>query len=308
MPAKSKSRSKAPPTPSPPPPPPPELVAPPAGLRFDAHLHLSRYWPDLAKNSYASTVDFTVPGLLRELDAQQIGHGLVLQVNEAPSVEETLREGEELFQQSGGRLLRSSTLDPTKGREAVREAVWKWERVDLAAIKLYPGYQRFYPHDPNLEPLYEYASRKNVVVMFHQGDTLDAAGLIKFSRPVELDEVAVRYRDVRFVLCHLGNPWIEEAAEIVYKNENVYADTSGLLWSPRLPKFDALVARARDRVAHAIAEIGDVSRILYGSDWPLESIELAVQFIERLDLPPDEREAVLGGNARRLFRLDAREP
>ena len=270
--------------------------------RFDCHLHLSKYWPDPETNRYAPEAEFTLEGLLRELDASGIGHGLLLQLNDSPSVAETLREGAELRRASGGRLLRTSTVDPTQGPGAVPEAVRLWESVDdLAALKLYPGYQHFYPHDSRLEPLYEFAARRRLVVMFHQGDTLDPLGLVKFSRPIDVDEVAVRYREVRFVLCHLGNPWIEEAAEIVYKNPNVYADTSGILWSPRLPHFARMVARARERLGNAIAEIGDVRRILYGSDWPLESIALAVGLIEGLDLPESDRERILGGNARELF-------
>ena len=257
---KSKSRSE----PSGPAPPPRRLE------RVDVHLHLSKYWPDLSRNSYSPTIDFSVPGLLKELDAAGIGRGILLQLNDAPGVEETLHEGSQMLAESRGRLLRTSTVDPTKDAGAVQRAVSLWEQVpDLVALKLYPGYQRFYPHDPRLDPLYEFAARRRLVVMFHQGDTLDPAGLIKFSRPIEVDEVAVRYRELSFVLCHLGNPWIEEAAELVYKNENVYTDTSGLLWHPRLPQFDRLVERARERLADAIAETGEVSRFLYGSDWPL---------------------------------------
>ncbi|HZY91929.1 MAG TPA: amidohydrolase family protein [Thermoplasmata archaeon] len=272
------------------------------------HLHLSQYWPDLSRNSYSSHVDFTVRGLLAELDAQGIGHGVLLQLNESPSVAETLREGEAMRDASGGRLLRTSTVDPTQGIDAVRDAVRRWEDVpELVALKLYPGYQHFYPHDPRLAPLYEFAARRRLVVMFHQGDTLSADGLVKFARPIEVDEVAVRYREIPMVLCHLGNPWIEEAAELVYKNANVYTDTSGVLWDPRLPHFPRLVARARDRLGQAIAEIGSTSRILYGSDWPLESIDLAVSLVTGLDLPEPDREAILGGNARRLFRLGQSE-
>ena len=272
--------------------------------RVDVHLHLSKYWPDPSRNSYGPAIDFSVPGLLKELDRAGIGRGILLQLNDAPGVAETLDEGAKMLSESGGRLLRTSTVDPTKDAEAVQSAVALWERVpDLVALKLYPGYQRFYPHDRRLDPLYEFAARRRLVVMFHQGDTLDPAGLVKFSRPIEVDEVAVRYRELPFVLCHLGNPWIEEAAELVYKNENVYTDTSGVLWDPRLPRFDRLVERARERLGDAIAETGDASRFLYGSDWPLESIDLAVQLVAELDLPPEDREAILGGNARRLFRL-----
>ncbi len=44
-----------------------------------------------------------------------------------------------------------------------------------------------------------------------------------------VDDVAVDHPDVRFVLAHFGNPWLVDAAEVVYKNDNVWADLSGLI-------------------------------------------------------------------------------
>ena len=275
------------------------------GRRVDVHVHLSRYWPDLARNSYTSNLEFTVPALLRELDAQGIGFAVLLQLHLNPSSAEVLREGEEMFTKSGGRLLRTVTVDPTQGEAAVQQAVQSWERVhDLVAIKLYPGYRSFYPHDRRLDPVYEFAHRAALPVMIHQGDTMDPDGRVKFARPIEVDEVAVRFRDVRFVLCHLGNPWIEETAEVVYKNTNVYTDTSGLLAKPSVPYFREMMQRAQRRLTNAIAAIGDSHRVLYGSDWPLESIETAVSLITGLDLPLEDKQQILGENARSLFRLD----
>jgi uncharacterized protein len=276
------------------------------GRRVDVHLHLSRYWPDLARNSYKPNLDFTVPSLLRELDAQSVGFAVLLQLHLSPSPAEVLREGEEMFTKSGGRLLKTVTVDPTEGEAAVEESLAAWGRAhDIVAIKLYPGYRMFYPHDPRLNPVYEFAHKAGIPVMIHQGDTLDPNGHLKYARPLEVDEVAVRFRDVRFVLCHLGNPWIEETAEVVYKNVNVYTDTSGLLANPSVPYFHEMMKRAQRRLTNAIAAIGDARRVLYGSDWPLESIETAVGLITGLDLPDEDKDLILGGNARALFRLDA---
>jgi predicted TIM-barrel fold metal-dependent hydrolase len=277
----------------------------PVGRRVDVHVHLSRYWPDLQRNSYRTNLDYTVPSLMRELDAQSIGFAVLLQLYSSPSPAEVVREGNEMFVKSGGRLLKTVTVDPTQGEESVRTTLELWEHVrDLAAIKLYPGYRAFYPHDPRLDPVYEFAHKAGIPVMIHQGDTLDPNGLLKYARPLEVDEVAVRFRDVRFVLCHLGNPWIEELTEVVYKNSNVYTDTSGLLANPGVPYFRQMVGRAQRRLANALAAMGDVHQVLYGSDWPLESIETAVGLITGLDLPEEDKNRILGENARALFRID----
>ena len=277
--------------------------------RADTHLHLTRWWPDLAHTAYRPDLDYTVTGLLREMDTNGIDFGLVIQVHEAPTAREALEESRSLFEESGGRLRPVVTVDPTRGGEVVRDALSLWDGEEqIAGIKLFPGYLPFYPHDARLAPVYEFAHRRGLPVLVHQGDTLDRRGHLKFARPLEVDEVAVRYSDVRFVLCHLGNPWVEEAAELVYKNENVYADTSGLLAHPSAPLFDRMVAQARRVVEQAVVTVGRSDRFLYGSDWPLEELKVAVGLIESLDLPAEDRAKILGGNARRLFHLPDRRP
>jgi len=278
-------------------------VAP--GARVDVHLHLTRYWRDLPGTAYRPDLDYTVRGLLAELDAAGIGSGLAIPVQHAPDVAATLDEGRTLRAESQQRLHLVSTIDPAIGPARIAEAVERWGRTpELTAIKLFPGYLPFYPHDPRLDPVYEFAVRRKVPVMIHQGDTLERDGLLKFARPIEVDEVAVRWPEVSFVLCHLGNPWVEETAELVYKNANVWTDCSGLLAKPSVPYFRPMFERAQARLHQLIVTIGDANRVLYGSDWPLESIATAIELVSTLPIPLEDRERILGDNARRLFHLD----
>jgi len=271
-------------------------------VRFDAHVHLSSWWPEVRRTGYRPDVDFTVKGLLGEMDACGVRYAAAIQLFFAPSEVEALKEGDELFTSSGGRLLPVATVDPTRGQASVASALEAFDGDrHLIGIKLFPGYRPFYPHDRRLDDVYEFAHRRRLPVLIHLGDTLDGLGLLKFARPIEMDEVAARYRDVRFVLCHFGNPWIEEAAGVLYKNSNVYADTSGLLPPPSSPYFDRAVERCRDLLEGVIVGLGKADRILFGSDWPLEELRTAVSMIERLQLPESDRDAILGGNAVALF-------
>ena len=38
-----------------------------------------------------------------------------------------------------------------------------------------------------------------------------------------------------FVIAHCGNPWIESAAEVAYKNPNVYIECSAMLTGDHRP-------------------------------------------------------------------------
>lgn len=274
------------------------------GRRVDVHVHPTRYSRHGPTFAEKNRIEFSPEGLLREMDAAGIGHGVFLCPRLAPSLEAGLQDVSEVARRTGGRFLPTGTVDPTKGASHIETALALWDQNDppLVGIKLYPGYLPFDVTDPRLEPVYAWAERARVPVWVHQGDTSDPDGLLRYVRPILLDEVAVRWRAVRFVLCHLGNPWIEEAAEVVYKNENVYTDTSGLL-NPFAERYEAQVHRMRTRLRHAILAVGDVRKVLYGSDWPISSIADAVGLVDGLDLPSADKERILGGNARELLGL-----
>lgn len=272
--------------------------------RVDVHVHPTRYSRHGATFAAKNRIEFSPAGLLREMDAQGIRWGVFLSPRLAPSLADGLADVVSVAGDSGGRLLPTGTVDPTLGEPEVAHAIdlWSRSRTRLCGIKLYPGYRPFDVTDRRLEPVYHWAEQHRVPVWVHQGDTSDPDGLLRFTRPIWLDEVAVRWRSVRFVLCHLGNPWMEEAAEVVYKNENVYTDTSGLL-NPFAERYPEQVSRMRTRLRHALLAVGDIRKVLYGSDWPISAIVDAVGLVDGLDLPRPDKERILGGNARELLGL-----
>jgi uncharacterized protein len=277
---------------------------PRASGRVDAHVHLTQWWPDLRRTAHRPDLDYSVSGLLRAMDRHRIGHALAIQMFTAPSEEAALAEGGATYSASAGRLLPVATVDPTPSDTAVEVAVERLEReATLFGIKLYPGYRPFYPNDRRLHPLFEFAARRRLPVLLHQGDTLDGMGLLRYARPLDVDEVAGQFREVSFVLCHLGNPWVDEAMEVVYKNRNVYADTSGLLPHPTRPYFERSVEHAREVLRTAVVASSAPERILYGSDWPLEDLGVATERVESLPVRAEDIAAILGGNAARLFRI-----
>lgn len=170
----------------------------------------------------------------------------------------------------------------------------------LKGLKLYPGYEPFYPSDPKLEPAYALAARYDVPVMIHCGDTYSPRGKVKYSHPLHVDEVAVDHPDVKFVICHLGNPWFADTMELVYKNQNVYADISGLALGEFTDRFEVYMSRQlQDILVWGV----DPTRLLYGSDWPISSMESYLAFMEDLKIPVKEREAIMWENAATLFKL-----
>src|SRR5207237_696982 len=117
------------------------------------------------------------------------------------------------------------------------------------------------------------AARFGVPFIFHTGDTYSPRAKLRFAHPLLVDEVAVDHPEVRFVLAHLGNPWLTEAAEVVYKNVNVWADLSGLAVGGPAAFLDE---ERQDALHDTVQAVGRAfryaerpNRFLYGSDWPL---------------------------------------
>ena len=173
----------------------------------------------------------------------------------------------------------------------------------IKGLKLYPGYEPFYPADPKLTPAYLLAEEFDVPVMIHTGDTYAPTGKVKYSHPLHVDEVAVDFPRVKFLICHLGNPWFRDCMEVVYKNENVYTDISGLTLGDFNDRFEAYM---RQQLKEMILWGVNPNKVLYGTDWPLASMDSYLQFMEELKLPARDKDLMFFENAAALFKLDVR--
>jgi uncharacterized protein len=174
----------------------------------------------------------------------------------------------------------------------------------VRGLKLYPGYQPFYPNDPKLEPVYHLAAEFKVPVMIHSGDTYTPKGKVKYAHPLQIDEVAVDHPEVNFVICHLGNPWMRDCMEVVYKNSNVYTDISGLVLGDFSDRFESFM---RKQLQEMLLYGVEPENVLYGTDWPISSMKSYLEFIDELKIPIKDRRKIMYENAARLFRLPVKE-
>jgi uncharacterized protein len=262
---------------------------------IDCHVHLNNYH-EQSEVSLEESID-----RLQEAMAEAgVGYALVLTsylVNaNRPSVAQVVRAVERTH--NLGVVAGISFLN-YKERD-LRELADFLEAGLVRGLKLYPGYEPFYPHDSRLEVVYELAEEFGVPVMIHSGDTYSPGGKLKYARPLEVDEVAVDHPKVNFVICHLGNPWLTDCMEVVYKNRNVYADISGLVLGEFTEAFEVYMEK---QIADVILYAGEPDQFLFGSDWPICSMKSYVDFVNQLKLSDADRHAIVYENARRLFKL-----
>jgi predicted TIM-barrel fold metal-dependent hydrolase len=176
----------------------------------------------------------------------------------------------------------------------------------VKALKAYLGYMHYTPTNPGYRPYYRLAAKYNIPVIFHTGDTNSPIAKVKYAHPLQIDEIAVDFPDTKFVLAHFGNPWIMDAAQVVYKNENVYAEMSAFLVGTAedfaTMEKDGVLARTVKRIQEGIEFAEAPDRFVFGSDWPLSPIPVYRDFVRQI-FPSELHEAVFQKNAKKLYGL-----
>lgn len=264
---------------------------------IDCHTHVNNY-----HDENAESLDQSIQILLRSMRRNRVDVALVLTSYKVtagrPStaaVVEATRPYPNLFVVAG---ITYTGFDPDH-LEALRPGVAEGK---IRGLKLYPGYEPFFPSDPALEPVYDFARENQLPVMIHTGDTYTPKGKLKYAHPLNVDELAVDHPEVNFVICHLGNPWLRDCMEVVYKNANVSTDVSGLVLGGFDDRFESYM---RKQVQDMLSYGMQPENILYGSDWPIATMESYLEFMEELRLPPKDRQLIMHENAARIFRLPA---
>lgn len=170
-------------------------------------------------------------------------------------------------------------------------------------IKIYLGYVPRFASDPAYEPVYALARQYDVPVVFHTGDTYSSRAKLKYAHPLTIDEVAVDHPDVTFVIAHAGYPWYETAAEVTYKNPNVFIEASAFLVGDVANAPEEWVwTYIVDPIAWIFGYIEDPSKMLFGSDWPLVRISTYAEAY-RAAIPQEYWQAVFHDNAVRVFKM-----
>ena len=173
----------------------------------------------------------------------------------------------------------------------------------VVGFKIYAGYYHFFVHDMVYAPIYELAAEYGLTVAIHTGVTYSDEGLMEYSHPLTCDRLAVMYRDTKFLLCHMGNPWIMDACEVAYKNRNVYLDISGL--AEGTPAHISSVANNSLLMQHyslGLVYLNNYKKVLFGTDWPIVPYCEYVDFCMKL-VPPEFHGDVFWGNAVRVYGL-----
>jgi hypothetical protein len=205
----------------------------------------------------------------------------------------------ELVARSDGRLIGFASVDPWKGRGAIRE-LERCKELGFRGVKLQPITQAFALHDRRFYPLWDACQSLGLPMIVHTGTTGIGAGApggrglkLEFGRPVPaIDTVAADFPSLTIIAAHFAWPWHLELMAVARHKGNVYVDLSG--WAPRYIPAEVL--------QYCNSVIPD--KFLFGSDFPLLSPDRWLEECATLDLKDHVRPKVLFENACRILGVD----
>src|SRR5712692_3735171 len=274
------------------------------GRIIDAHVHCSGGRKDDLLRPFAKLNGLRYD--LKELLGIMEGHGVESALLLSPPVGKGVPlpnlEVVKLCERSRDALFPVITVEPksTAVKEALKLA--EGQRGFVKGFKIWLGYRRVFAGDDVFRPLYDYAEEHKLPVLFHTGDTASSTGSLTHAHPLTLDEVANAMEDLRIVVCHVGNPWILDTAELLYKHTNVYADISGLVvgGGGYSSEYMRLLAQ---RISDAVYYAGGAEKLIFGTDYPVETHENGLALVSMLKVTQADKEKILWRNASRLYSI-----
>jgi len=273
-------------------------------MMIDAHIHPFQKIPPgwmehttQEKRDWYNSVDLTHQGMIDALDEAGIDQGIVLGLK-TPMVTISNEEIADFCNKTDGRFIGFACVDPNWGEEAAKELEYAIKTLKLKGLgELTPPTQFFYPNDTKVFPVYETAEKLGIPMCIHTGG--EHVGLIKYSNPIYLDEVAQLYKTLPIIAEHMGSfpfgTWFEEAMCIAYKNPNVFIGIAAL-------KERELIGM--DLLNKAVSYIG-ADRIIFGTDYPTLppcSIKYHRDIIMNSKLSDSDKEKIMGANMYSLIK------
>lgn len=193
---------------------------------------------------------------------------------------------------SAGRFFPIGSVHPADGKDALDELA-RIAATGVRVIKLHPNTQHFDVGAPEVAAVVARAGELGMAVLFDGFSPWDA------NQPGKFLILAVSHPEVRIIIAHIGGPKFDDMQTFAWLRifpwyqRNVWFDLSAtshfLAGSPY-----------QDQLVWVVRQIG-VDRILFGSDYPADTPEHAVQDVRRLGFTAAEQRKIFFDNARALI-------
>jgi len=281
---------------------------------WDAHIHFfsRRFFESLAaqtgkpSDAIAASLGWELPPSdpvelgarwVRALDAHGVERAAI--IASMPGDEESVAAAAARWPD---RLLAYAMVNPLAERAPVL--------TGLHAVCLFPAMHRYFIHDPRCDALLAQAAAEGLLVFVHCGvltvGVRKKLGLsspfdMRYSNPIDLHGVALRYPNLNFVVPHFGAGYFREALMLADLCPNVYLDTSS---SNSWMKFEGLDLKTVFRRA---LDVAGPTRLLFGTDssffprgWHRAIFDQQIHVLKELGVAEADVRSILAENLQHL--------
>ncbi len=268
---------------------------------IDAHVHLfpdrlfravwrwfgEHGWPIRYQLDAAAVGDFLL--------ARGVSHFVALHYAHKPGIARGLNAFMADFCRGRPAVTGTATVFP--GEPEAAAILAEGIAAGLRGVKLHCHVQSFAPDDPALHEVYAACVEHDVPLVMHAGREPASPAYRRHPHRIcaaeRVDRVLRDHPRLRLCVPHLGADEVDAYERLLDRHPNLWLDTTMML----AEYFPGPTPR---RLIEARAD-----RILYGTDFP--NIPYAwdreLGRLAGLGLQPDALAAILGGNARALFRI-----
>ena len=184
----------------------------------------------------------------------------------------------------------------------------------IHGLCFFPAMHRYSMHDDRAIALLEIAARKAGIVAFVHCGVLSVGvrrklGLpshfdMRFSNPIDLHAIALRYPQLKFVIPHFGAGYFREALMLCDLCPNVYLDTSS---SNSWMRYEEAHLDLRNVFRRALDVVG-ARRLLFGTDssffprgWNAQIFEAQSKAVYEIGVNEETARLIFHDNFQQLF-------
>ena len=181
---------------------------------------------------------------------------------------------------------------------AVRTLDHYVKKEGFKGLRVVPWLWNLAPTDAHYWPLFVKCVELDVPFLTQVGHTGPLCPS-EVGRPIPyIDEVALKFPDLKIVCGHLGYPWAAEMVAVAWKHANVYIDASA--WSPRY----------YDPAFVTFANTTGRKKVMFGTNFPQLAWKDCMDKMREVHgkgrkggLKEEVLGGFLGGNAKRVLKL-----
>ncbi|OGO80048.1 MAG: amidohydrolase [Clostridiales bacterium GWC2_40_7] len=279
----------------------------------DVHVHPS-FFKDICDNPKRVSFRREQTGLYKtgikpmeliytQLDAAGINKTVLFAEDLTTLYGDTVISNEEiktLIDLAPDRFIGFASVDPHRA-DALEVLDYAFKDLGLMGLKLNLSKQRLFPTDDKLKPIYEKCIKYNKPIMFHAGLSWEPDTLSKYSHPLNFEEVALTYPDLRMCLAHFSWPWVNETVMLLIKYPNVYTDTSMLYLDSPKDFFEQIFMK---NMGPLWMDRNFNNKVMFGSNSPRFRPYRLKDALESLDIRRSTIQRILGTNAIQFLGLE----